>query len=117
MGGDSGCDGGERFFEESGEVFVDVRHPVGDKNSLILEGDGSSESDHDIDPRGELGFDEKLGVGTILASAIGDLVIDDDDFAVVAEVDATAKEMVEETADGQGDDGLNACGTHCRPEC
>ena len=116
MGGDSGCGGGERFFEESGEVFVDVRHPVGDKNPLILEGNGSSEPDHDIDPRGELGFDEKLGIRTILASAIGDLVIDDDDFAVVAEVDAAAKEMVEETADGQGDDGLNACGTHCRPE-
>ena len=91
-------------------------HPVGDKNPLILQGDGSSEPGHNINPRGELGFDEELWVGAILAPAVGDLVIDDDDFAVVPEVDSPTKEVEKEIADRQGDDGVNSRGSHCRPE-
>ena len=58
---------------------------------LVLPGDRPFEAHHGVDPGGVLRLDQELRIGAVLAAAIGDAVVDDDDLAMVAQVDAAAR--------------------------
>jgi hypothetical protein len=76
-------------------------HPVAGEQVLVLARDGALEAHHRVHPGGVLGLDEELRVGAVLAAAVGDPVVDDDDLAVVAQVDAPAQRPQQRVADGQ----------------
>jgi hypothetical protein len=78
---------GPRFQDQVPKVFIDVGHPIGGKEDLILPCDGTFEANHGIDPGSELGFDSKLWVSTVLASTVGDSIINDEYFSVVSQID------------------------------
>jgi hypothetical protein len=69
-------------------------------------GDRTLETHHDVDPGGVLGLDPELGIGAVLAAAIGDAIVDDQDLAVVAQIDRP-RAAQQRVADRQGAHHLN----------
>ena len=87
--------------QQVGDVFVHLRHPVAGEQVLVLPRDRPFEPHHRIDPRSILRLDAELRVGAVLAAAIGDAVVDHDDLAVVAQIDAAPQRPQQRVADRQ----------------
>ena len=82
--------------------FAAFHHPIIGKQHLVLGGNRAGEAQHDVYPRRVFGFHQKLGVGAVLAAAIGDGIVDHHDFAVVAQVDAAGMQRVAAQAVAHG---------------
>ena len=65
-----------------------LRHPVAGEKVLVLPRDRPLKAHHGIHPRGKLSLDPELGVRAILAAAIGDAIVNYQDLAVVAQINA-----------------------------
>ena len=74
--------------QEFREILVDMRHPVFQKQVLVLPCDGALESHHGIDPWCVFRLHKKLGVRTVLAPGVGDLIVNHRNFPVVSQVDS-----------------------------
>ena len=101
--------------QQVGDVLVDAGHPVAGEQDLVLPRDRTLEADHRVDPGREARLDQKLGVGAVLAAAIGDGAVDDDDLAVVAQVDAAGKGPQKRVADRQAARHPDAGAAHRLP--
>ena len=64
-----------------------VEHPVDDEDHLQLADRRALEPDHAVDPRGVLRLRGEGGVGDVLAAGEADDAVDDEDLAVVAQID------------------------------
>jgi len=62
-----------------------------------------------------LGLDPEFGVGKVLASAPGNRVVDDELFAMVAQVEAAADQRPDEPADGERDARVDPRLAHIGP--
>ena len=89
----------ERLVEERREVLLDVAHPVGGEDVLVLPHDRALEAHHRVDPGGEARLDREGGVGAVVGAAVGDAVVDHHDLAVVAHVDAALERARQQEAD------------------
>ena len=78
----------DRLPQQVVDIVVDVGHPVAGEQVLVLASDRPFESHHGIDPGRVLRLDQEFRVGAVLTAAIGDAVVDHDDLAVVAQIDA-----------------------------
>ena len=103
--------------QQIADIFVHLGHPVTYKKVLHLAGDRSFEAHHGIHPWRILCLDKKLRVGTILASTIRDVVVYDNDLAVIAQVDATLQRPKQRIANRQGFGQADARFTHGLPVC
>ena len=75
------------LLKNTADVLVYTGHPVTDKNVLVLPRDRSLKAHQYVDPRGELRFYPELRVSAVLAAAVGDPVVDNDDLAMIAQVE------------------------------
>ena len=97
------------------DVFVNAGHPVTDEQVLVLAGDRSLEAHHGVYPRCILRLDQKLRVGTVLASAVCNDIVYNDDLAVIAQVDPALQGPQQRIADRQGNRQTDARFPHGVP--
>ena len=76
----------KRFKQDLADVLVIIGHPVGCEKMLVLPHDRAFETHHGIDPGREFRLRQKGRIGAVLATAIGNLIIDHEHFAVVSQV-------------------------------
>src|SRR5437667_12061092 len=79
---------GQRLTQQVVEVVIHLRHPVAGEKVLVLPHNWSLKAHHGIYPRGKLSLDPELGVRAILAAAIGHAIVNYQDLAVVAQINA-----------------------------
>ena len=106
---------GSGLAQEFVEIFIHVGHPVAREQELVLARDRALEAHHGVHPRGVLRLYEKLGIGAVLAAAVGDAIVDDHDLAMVAEVDAALERSQQGVADRQACGHAHACRAHRLP--
>ena len=90
--------------------------PVAGKGLLHLLNGGALHTQHDVNPGGKAWLDAKGFIGTVLAANVGDLLIDQGDLAVVAQVDAAGQDDFERAINGQGDRQVHAATLHLLPQ-
>src|SRR5207244_11089053 len=82
---------------------------------LILPRNRPLKTHHPIHPWGKSCLDPELGVCAVLTAAIGDPIINHQNLAVIAQIDASSQRTQEEIADRQGGSHLNAPRLHGFP--
>src|SRR5207248_3088338 len=82
---------------------------------LILPRNRPLKTHHRIYPWSKLCLDPELGVCAVLTAAIGDPIINHQNLAVIAQIDASSQRTQEGIADGQGGSQLNAGRLHGFP--
>ena len=60
-------------------------------------------------------FTQKLGIGAVLAAAVGDAIVDDDDLAMVAQIDTADERPQQRIAYRQADRHAHARAAHRLP--
>ena len=106
---------GQRLAQELVEVLIHVRHPVAREQELVLACDGALEAHHGVHPWCVLRLHKKLWIGTILAAAVRDPIVDNHDLAMVAEIDPTLERPQQRVADGKARRHTYACRAHRPP--
>ena len=84
---ESGLVEGCRLRADFTQVFSCFNHPVTYKQILVLTGNRPFKTDHQIDPGGIFRFDAELGVGTVLTATICNMIVNNDNLAVIAQID------------------------------
>src|SRR4029077_19648785 len=77
--------------------------------------DGTLEAHHGVHPGCVLRLDAELGIGTVLAAAVGDAIVDDHDLAMVPEIDAALERPQQGVAYGQARSHAYTCRAHRLP--
>ncbi len=101
--------------QQGGEVVAVVAHPVRGEEVLVLAHHRAFEAHEQIDPGAVFRLGQEGGVGAVLAAAVAQAVVDDDDLAVIAQVDATPQRAQQRIAYGQRPQHLHASGDQRRP--
>ncbi len=83
---------GHGLDEQIADVFAAFAHPVGHEQILAMARNRAFPASHDVDPGRIVRLDAEFGVGDVLASGPGDAIVDHQQLAVVAKIDAPANE-------------------------
>ena len=106
----------KRFRQDMPDILSAFGHPVGGEQVLVLAHHRPGKADRGIDPGRIFCLHQKLRVGTVLAAAIGDAVVDDRDLAVIAQIDPPRDHPKQRIADLQGAAKLGPRLPHPRPK-
>src|SRR5207247_2746410 len=91
--------GRQRLTQQGREIAIHLRHPVAREKILILPRNRPLKTHHRIYPWSKLCLDPELGVCAVLTAAIGDPIINHQNLAVIAQIDASSQRTHEWSAD------------------